>query len=383
MGKKVMAAGHICLDITPKFHAGKTRKNNSLFLPGKLVNVGAADISLGGSVANTGLAMNFLGADVRLVAKLGIDPFGKIVREKLRKHKAELCFVNDKESSTSYSVVIAPPGVDRIFLHDPGTNDTFCAEDIAEEFLEEIVHFHFGYPTLMRRMYEDGGRELASILAMVKRHGITTSMDMAAIDPASPAGKADWRAILALTLPQVDIFLPSAEEICFMLDRKRYDEWNARTAKKQGADADVMQVLDIEKDIKPLAIKLLELGAKTVIIKCGAKGIFYKSSGDAEMRKLVSSHRLKKAEWCDLEGFEPSYLQPNIVSGTGAGDTSIAAFLVSMLDGYSLDRCVKLAAATGACCISAYDALSGLEPLDRLWKRIEDGWEKNNRQNGG
>ena len=25
---------------------------------------------------------------------------------------------------------------------------------------------------------------------------------------------------------------------------------------------------------------------------------------------------------------------------------------------------------------SAYDALSGLEPLDRLWQRILDGWEK-------
>ena len=50
-------------------------------------------------------------------------------------------------------------------------------------------------------------------------------------------------------------------------------------------------------------------------------------------------------------------------------------FGVNMLwDPYaSLD----LAAATGACCVSAYDALSGLKPLAELKQRIEEGWDKN------
>ena len=31
---------------------------------------------------------------------------------------------------TSYSIVLAPPGIDRVFLHHPGANDTFCADDV-------------------------------------------------------------------------------------------------------------------------------------------------------------------------------------------------------------------------------------------------------------
>lgn len=38
------------------------------------------------------------------------------------------------EEETSYTVVIVPPGFDRIFLHNPGVNNTFCADDINSEY---------------------------------------------------------------------------------------------------------------------------------------------------------------------------------------------------------------------------------------------------------
>ena len=60
--KKVIAAGHICLDITPVFpQRMKGKAIGDLMVPGKLLNVEAADIHTGGSVANTGLALKFLG----------------------------------------------------------------------------------------------------------------------------------------------------------------------------------------------------------------------------------------------------------------------------------------------------------------------------------
>lgn len=61
--KKVIAAGHICLDITPMFPDRKVQHPGELLSPGKLLEVGAADVHTGGSVANTGLAMKKLGAD--------------------------------------------------------------------------------------------------------------------------------------------------------------------------------------------------------------------------------------------------------------------------------------------------------------------------------
>ncbi len=80
--------------------------------------------------------------------------------------------------------------------------------------------------------------------------------------------------------------------------------------------------------------------------------------------------------WGDLEFFEKSFVPDVILSGTGAGDTSIAAFLKAALDGYPPKRCVQLAAATGASCITAYDALSGLKSFPELIRRIGSGWEK-------
>ena len=38
--------------------------------------------------------------------------------------------------------------------------------------------------------------------------------------------------------------------------------------------------------------------------------------------------------------------------------------------------CMHLAAATGASCVAAYDALSGLKPLGELRGKIASGWKK-------
>ena len=89
----------------------------------------------------------------------------------------------------------------------------------------------------------------------------------------------------------------------------------------------------------------------------------------------------KKAElninsWTDKEGFEKSYIPERVLSGTGAGDTSIAAFLTAMLGGYTIEECMQLSTATGASCVTEYDALSGLKSFSELQKKIKEGWVK-------
>ena len=58
MKKKVIVAGHICLDITPVFSETKPEHLQDVLAPGKLVEMKEADVHTGGSVANTGLAKN-------------------------------------------------------------------------------------------------------------------------------------------------------------------------------------------------------------------------------------------------------------------------------------------------------------------------------------
>jgi sugar/nucleoside kinase (ribokinase family) len=371
--KKVIVAGHICLDITPVFPDKKMNAVSELLQPGKLIQMGEADVHTGGAVANTGLAMKLLGAEVSLMGKVGNDEFGDLVYHILEKYHAEDGLIRSNQESTSYSVVLAVPGIDRIFLHHPGANHSFSAADIPVEQLNNAALFHFGYPPIMRSMYENNGEELVSVFKKAKKAGCATSLDMAAIDVDSDAGKADWKSILKKVIPFVDFFVPSAEELCYMLDCPRFEEWQ-----KRASGTDITEVLDIKQDIKPLAEQCMAYGVKVLIIKCGALGMYYRTASEEKMKKLSANIHLDMQDWADKEGFENSYIPEKVLSATGAGDTSIAAFLTAMLEGDSLENCMHLAAATGASCVAAYDALSGLKTLNELRVKIAAGWKKRN-----
>ncbi len=369
--KKVIAAGHICLDITPVFPEGKKKRLDEIFSPGKLTHMGGAEVHTGGSVANTGLAMKILGADVSLMGKIGKDAFGELLLGLLKKYDAEKGLIISEEESTSYTLALAFPGVDRIFLHNTGANDSFCSEDIPLEQLEEAALFHFGYPPLIRSMYVDGGAELVKMMKRAKEAGAATSLDMAAVDPASDAGKADWKEIVKRVLPYVDFFVPSVEELCYMLDPERLADWRERARER-----DITEVLDVERDVRPLAEQCMDYGAKVLLIKCGAPGMYYRTADRQSLLEISPRCGLSVEEWAGREGFERSYVPDRVLSGTGAGDTSIAAFLTAVLRGYPPERTMQLAAAAGASCVAAYDALSGLKPLEELEARIDAGWEK-------
>ncbi len=371
MRKEVIVAGHICLDITPVFPPRTAGGIKEVLQPGKLIEMCPADVHTGGVVANTGLAMKLLGADVRLMGKVGNDPFGEMVLDILKKYGAQEGMLVAEDEATSYSVILAVPGVDRIFLHNPGTNNTFRADDIPDEALQNAALFHFGYPPLMQSMYRQEGDELLRLFRRAKKAGAATSLDMAAVDPASEAGQADWKRILERVLPYVDFFLPSVEELCFVLDRERFADLQSRAGGR-----DITEILDIDRDVKPLADQCMALGAKALLIKCGAPGLYYRTAGAEQMQSVGARVRLDAADWAEREGFEQSYKPERVLSGTGAGDTCIAAFLTAMLDGYPLGKCLQLAAAAGASCVAAYDALSGLRPLAELEEKIRSGWEK-------
>jgi len=374
MSDKVMVAGHICLDITPIFLNQEVNSLDKILEAGKLVEMKDVDVHAGGCVSNTGLAIKKFGAEVSFVAKIGNDYFGKIVQSIFRENGADESLMVSENVSTSYSIVIALPGMDRIFLHNPGANSAFIAEDIDEKKLENTALLHFGYPSIMKLIYEKDGYELVKIFQKAKRAGTLTSLDMAAVDPSSEAGKVDWRKVLENVLPYVDFFAPSIEELCFMLDRPHYE---SLVAKADGKD--MTGVLDIEQDVKPLAEMCIELGAKVLIIKCGSAGIYY-CSAKGDLLESLSS-RIKIETWAGICGFQKSFKVDRVLSGTGAGDTSIAAFLISMLNGKSFKESVTLAAATGACCVEQYDALSGIKSLEQIQARIDAGWEENELHN--
>lgn len=369
--KKAVVAGHICIDITPMFPRQSAASIGEILVPGRLIHMNGVDVHTGGAVANTGLAMKKLGADVQLMGMVGKDEFGGIVRNILREYGADDALIEVEDAATSYTVAVAVPGIDRIFLHDPGANDVFSRQDLDMDMIRRADLFHFGYPTIMKKMYENGGAEFLAMLRMVKETGAAVSLDLAAVDADSEAAKQDWQDILKKALPCVDFFVPSVEELCYMLDEKRYLSWRERAG-----GGDVTEVVTME-DIKPLGEKCLEMGAKAVLIKCGAPGIYYKTGAREKLEELCKKLELSVEDWAQKEGFEVSFKPEAVRSGTGAGDTSIAAFLSSVLRGKSLKASVEMAAGAGACCVSAYDALSGIPAYEEIEDKISRGWEKN------
>lgn len=368
--KRVVAAGHICIDITPIFPGKQVEQIGELLLPGTLVQMKGVNIHTGGAVANTGLALKLMGIDVSLMGKVGTDAFGSIIMEYLKKHDADNGMLVSEGEDTSYSVVLAVPGIDRIFLHNPGANDTFSYGDIDFSVIQKAALFHFGYPSIMKNMYQKQGAELKQILKRVKECGTAVSLDMAAIDPTTEAAEKDWKQILKNVLPYVDFFVPSVEELCYMLDKERYENWKQRAGEK-----DITEILTME-DIEPLGEKVIEFGARIVLIKCGAAGIYYQTAAEDDIKNLCERLNLLTEAWMEKKGFEKSYRPDAVISGTGAGDTCIAAFLASVLEEYTLEKALHMATAQGACCVASYDALGGIKTLKQLEKKIGQGWEK-------
>ena len=365
--KKIISAGHICLDIAPVFPSGKQYDRlSSLLIPGRLIQTEEADVHTGGSVGNTGLALKVLGCDVTLMGKVGDDSLGAMIRNILAGYGAG-GLLTDPGSSTSYTIVLAVPGLDRIFLHNPGANDTFTGADIPEEALEDAALFHFGYPPLMRSIWENDGEELAAMFRRIREKGIATSLDLAAVDPNAPAGQADWKKILSRVLPYVDFFVPSFDELCWMLDRERYERLTAD-------GRDITEGLNVQAEAMPLADQLLSMGSRIAVIKCGTAGMLLRTADRTALSGIGPRLELDTEAWSSRTVLQPCFKADIVRNTTGAGDTSIAAFLAAVLSGRKPEDCIALACAEGACCVTTYDTLSGLKPLDELEERIRRGW---------
>ena len=155
------------------------------------------------------------------------------------------------------------------------------------------------------------------------------------------------------------------------------------------AGGDITEKLDIHAEAVPLAEELLAMGCKVVLIKCGTAGLYYRTADTQTVRRIGKRLELNTAAWADQEGLQPAFRADVVRSATGAGETciaayltavlagntSIAAFLAAVLSGRDPASCIALASAEGACCVTAYDALSGLLPIAELEARIRDGWQ--------
>jgi sugar/nucleoside kinase (ribokinase family) len=352
MAPRAIVAGHLCLDLTPQFLSDHMPE------PGQLAIVGPATLSTGGAVSNTGLDLLRLGVATELCGKVGDDYFGSAVRGIIERHTpgSSRGILVSPHEATSYTLVLSPAGRDRAFVHCPGANDSFGPDDIPQALLEQADLLHYGYPSVMKRMYSNGGRALVELLTRARQAGLTTSLDLAYVDPDSEGAQADWPAILRAALPLVDSFVPSVEEV-----RAIWDQTSSERA--QG----------LPDALPRLAQTALAAGARIVMIKAGTNGVYLRT-GSAPCRGRGAPRAW--AAWQQRELWSPAFAPERVVTTTGAGDAAVACFLAAMLRGESPELAVSMACAAGACCCERADATSGVRTWDETLARLRAGWRQ-------
>lgn len=319
---RIAVAGHLCLDLTPRIGQGTDLS------PGRLFEVGALRVDLGGSVANTGFALADLGARVTPFACIGDDELGSLLLARLRgEGMTATSLTSISGASTSYSLVIEKPGIDRTFWHHTGANAHFDGSTVNVEGFELL---HLGYPPLLPALVKDTGRPLRDLLGRARDAGTTTSLDLAVIDPASATGVLDWAAILERVLPETDIISPSLDDLTSAL----------------GIDEPYSPQL-----VDRLAERLLDAGAAVVAISAGVHGLSMRTAGADRLRSGGRALAPLATSWANLQLSGTAHRIDRPVTTNGAGDASTAGLLYALASGAPAIHAVALATACSAAVI--------------------------------
>jgi sugar/nucleoside kinase (ribokinase family) len=255
-------------------------------------------------------------------------------------------------------------------MHYPGPNTQFGAGDVDFSLLTGVKIFHLGYPPILFRLMANDGEELEAIYRGAKATGVATSMDTSLPDPQGPAGQVDWHRILRRSLPYVDIFVPSIEEIMFMIRRRDYEAWRGEVLSHLTADY-----------LSELARELLDMGSVIVGFKLGQLGLYMETAAATQFERLRCLP-LDVKSWAGAKVWTPAF-EAKVVGAVGAGDSAYAGLLAAMLHGMTPLEAIRWACAVGACNVEAADATSGVRSWPDTQARLDAGWPTRSERPAG
>ncbi len=361
MPADIVVAGHIALDILPDM---SMLRPDQVIGAGKVFEIGTISYSTGGAVSNTGLALHRLGVKVDLLAAVGDDWVGQAIINYVKGFGAGLADSIQvvPGAASPYTVVIEPQNHDRTLLTNTGVYNDYDLDNIDLEVVAAAKLFHLGYPTLLPRLYADGGAGFLALLRAVKDRGVITSIDMSLPPPGSASDRADWRLILRRCLPYVDIFVPSIEEIMMMLRRRDLERWGGELFDRLTAAY-----------LEDLGDELLALGVGVAGFKLGERGLYLRAAPDENRLAFIRAIGGSPGDWAGASAWQSAF-EVRVAGTTGAGDAAYAGLLAAMIRGYGLLECARRACAVAACNIEAADATSGVRGWDETEARLAAGW---------
>jgi sugar/nucleoside kinase (ribokinase family) len=173
--------------------------------------------------------------------------------------------------------------------------------------------------------------------------------------------------LLERTLPFVDIFQPSVEELLYML---RHDTYQTLAESPGGVISAVKPDL-----LADLSEELLSLGVKIVLIKLGERGAYLRTAGKATLEQMGKATPKDLSDWSEQQLWAPRF-EVKVVGTTGSGDAAIAGLLSAVLRNTSPQLALTMAVAVGACSVEGPDPLSCVLTWEDTVGRINHGWQR-------
>jgi sugar/nucleoside kinase (ribokinase family) len=248
------------------------------------------NLSLGGSSAITAHNLAVLGTRVGLLSVTADDTFAELCLADLRSSGVDLSRVRRAQAgaATGVSVLLQHERARRTLTYI-GTTALLRLEDLDLEYIATARHLHLASYFLQAGLRTD----VPALLALCKQAGLTVSLD----PNDDPSG--EWPDDVLELLRYVDILMPNERELC-------------RLAHEDDAECAIS--------------KLREL-VPVLVVKQGRRGAM-----------ACKGNRRLMAPEVDVD----------VVDAVGAGDSFNAGFLHGYLQGWELERCLRLGNITGA-----------------------------------
>lgn len=253
------------------------------------VMVDNAELTIGSSSAIFACGAARLGLKIAFIGVAGVDEFGRFMIESLQKRSVDTSHVIiDPQIKTGLSVILNR-GHDRAILTYSGSIAALQAGQIEDDLLKLCRHLHVASYYLQDALRPG----LAGLFSRAKGLGLTISLDTN-WDP-----QEKWEGLEDI-FPFTDVFLPNKAEILSLSKKTTVDE----------------------------ALYFLSESVPLVVVKAGAAGA-----------AACNGTEIIKA---------PSLKIERIADTVGAGDSFNAGFIYGYLQGWDLEKILKLASACGS-----------------------------------
>jgi len=272
--------------------------------------VDSAALTIGSSSAIFACGAARLGLKVGFIGLCGEDVFGRFMLDEMSKHNVDIenVIVNPNRS-TGLSVILNHTS-DRAILTHPGLIAELKASDISDALLCDSRHLHIASYFLQTNLQPD----LPGLFRRAHSLGLTTSLDTN-YDPSER-----WLGFDEL-LSRTDVFLPNKTEALSI----------TRSAKVE------------------LASRQLAQKAKIVAVKLGADGALACQKDSITLARSISV---------------------NVVDTVGAGDSFDAGFMYGYLNGWPMEKSLRLACTCGALSTQQAGGTNGQPTLDEAMQYV-------------